>query len=158
MIHAFEKIKKMRKDLKDEIQKLGKENLITVYNALFDKFPEIDGVVWDQYTPYFNDGEPCYFSVNELRICSSAITTAFPDISDYGNDEMYAYSIQYAVQKDGVSAATRERYMSIVKEAKEISTIAQQNEDIWEDVFGDHVKVSFGRGDTTFTIVECDHD
>ena len=30
--------------------------------------PGVAAVVWDQYTPYFNDGEPCEFSVREPRI------------------------------------------------------------------------------------------
>ncbi|UDL15848.1 hypothetical protein QEH42_gp057 [Microbacterium phage Pumpernickel] len=30
--------------------------------------PGVAGVIWEQYTPYFNDGEPCEFSVNEPRI------------------------------------------------------------------------------------------
>jgi hypothetical protein len=34
--------------------------------ALFRVAPEIDYVFWQQYTPYFNDGEPCTFSVYEI--------------------------------------------------------------------------------------------
>ena len=30
-------------------------------------FPEIDSIRWDQYTPYFNDGEPCEFGSYEPR-------------------------------------------------------------------------------------------
>ena len=29
---------------------------------LFDEFPFLAEVAWTQYTPYFNDGEPCVFS------------------------------------------------------------------------------------------------
>lgn len=28
----------------------------------------VDSVRWDQYTPYFNDGEPCEFGVNERGV------------------------------------------------------------------------------------------
>jgi len=30
--------------------------------------PRVKAVVWDQYTPYFNDGDACIFSVREPRI------------------------------------------------------------------------------------------
>lgn len=30
--------------------------------------PGVTGLVWDQYTPYFNDGEPCEFSVHDVRV------------------------------------------------------------------------------------------
>lgn len=35
-------------------------------NELFQAAPEIDHVFWVQYTPYFNDGEPCTFSVHDI--------------------------------------------------------------------------------------------
>lgn len=30
--------------------------------------PGVKALIWDQYTPYFNDGDPCEFSVNEVRV------------------------------------------------------------------------------------------
>lgn len=33
---------------------------------LFRTAPEIDRVYWTQYTPYFNDGSPCSFGVNDI--------------------------------------------------------------------------------------------
>lgn len=35
-------------------------------NAMFEAAPEITEVFWVQYTPYFNDGEPCSFSRHDL--------------------------------------------------------------------------------------------
>jgi hypothetical protein len=32
---------------------------------LFEVCPEIESVYWTQYTPYFNDGDSCHFSVHE---------------------------------------------------------------------------------------------
>ena len=31
-------------------------------------FPEVHSVRWEQYTPYFNDGEPCEFSTGEIYL------------------------------------------------------------------------------------------
>jgi hypothetical protein len=34
-------------------------------DQLFEKAPEIDHIFWTQYSPYFNDGSPCTFSVGD---------------------------------------------------------------------------------------------
>lgn len=31
------------------------------FKVLFDQYPELYSVTWQQYTPYFNDGEECRF-------------------------------------------------------------------------------------------------
>lgn len=36
-------------------------------DILFSAYPEIRAISWTQYTPYFNDGDACHFSVNELE-------------------------------------------------------------------------------------------
>lgn len=35
-------------------------------SSFFDSTPEIKSLQWTQYTPYFNDGEECIFSVNDI--------------------------------------------------------------------------------------------
>lgn len=30
--------------------------------------PGVSGLIWEQYTPYFNDGDPCEFSLHEVRL------------------------------------------------------------------------------------------
>ena len=46
-----------------------------------DACPEVTGIHWTQYTPYFNDGESCEFSVNEFCF----------HILDDEDDEIEAY-------------------------------------------------------------------
>lgn len=44
-----------------------------VFDSLYDVFvehPTIQTISWTQYTPYFNDGEPCEFSVHD---CAGSI-------------------------------------------------------------------------------------
>ena len=45
------------------------EELYPYFQAAFDK--GIKAVTWHQYTPHFNDGEPCEFSVYDLSVTSS---------------------------------------------------------------------------------------
>jgi hypothetical protein len=39
------------------------EGMVKIF---LDECPEVTGVHWTQYTPYFNDGEACEFNVNEI--------------------------------------------------------------------------------------------
>ncbi len=37
-----------------------------IFKVYFEKCPEVSAVGWNQYTPYFNDGESCEFSVGDF--------------------------------------------------------------------------------------------
>ncbi len=43
-----------------------KESIKTIFESFFAANPEVYAFAWTQYTPYFNDGEPCEFGVNEI--------------------------------------------------------------------------------------------
>lgn len=48
-----------------------KQEVKTVFlectKEIFDRFPECQTFSWTQYTPYFMDGDQCYFGVNEVN-------------------------------------------------------------------------------------------
>lgn len=56
-------LKEAHKVLKDNSKKTLK-----LLEKLIKGTPEIEAVRWKQYTPGFNDGEPCEFSVMDLEI------------------------------------------------------------------------------------------
>jgi hypothetical protein len=45
----------------------------------------VAGIKWDQYIPYFNDGEPCEFGVGEVRVLLAGDIEIDEDQSDYGD-------------------------------------------------------------------------
>lgn len=53
-------IKEFNKKKEELAQQVGKE----LANSIPDFPPDVDSVGWVQYTDYFNDGEPCTFSVH----------------------------------------------------------------------------------------------
>jgi hypothetical protein len=58
-------------DLEKQIQTEAKEVFTNASKDIFEKYGDKVGVFgWQQYTPYFNDGEPCVFSKGELFIYS----------------------------------------------------------------------------------------
>lgn len=54
------KIKEAKQAAKDLFKKVFAE----CSSEVFNKFPTLVSFGWTQYTPYFNDGEPCTFSAN----------------------------------------------------------------------------------------------
>lgn len=50
--------------LREQFEKHGKAILLEAVAPLFEKHPEVKSVQWRQYTPYFNDGDACTFSVS----------------------------------------------------------------------------------------------
>lgn len=51
-------------DLRKEMSEMGQESIFDLFKDFFAKHPEITGIQWTQYTPYFNDGDACTFSVH----------------------------------------------------------------------------------------------
>ena len=56
-----EKIKKLNEELKGQFSEALKEGA----NELFSKYPDLESFSWRQFTPYFNDGDPCEFDIYE---------------------------------------------------------------------------------------------
>lgn len=50
----------------DPVDQKPKEELAPLIEAVVND-PRIEAVRWVQYTPYFNDGEPCVFSISEYH-------------------------------------------------------------------------------------------
>lgn len=47
----------------NRIKREGKQAVKEFIKEWFDAHPEYYGLKWEQYTPYFNDGDPCVFTI-----------------------------------------------------------------------------------------------
>jgi hypothetical protein len=54
--------------LKEEMQENSKVLMKEAFREFFEKYDVVDNVFWTQYTPYFNDGESCEFSVGDVYL------------------------------------------------------------------------------------------
>ncbi len=57
--------------LADNLQRTMREEIKQVFTAFFEEFPQVKTIHWTQYTPYFNDGDECVFSLGEIWFTSS---------------------------------------------------------------------------------------
>lgn len=75
------KVAELNKQVREESQRLLNEGFAEV----FAKYPKLISFSWNQYTPYFNDGDECTFRVNTDSL--------IPDFTDESaEDHDYEYS------------------------------------------------------------------
>ena len=163
---AFEQLVADQAELKRKFQEQAQTLFKDITKEFFDKNPGITGVVWKQYTPYFNDGDTCTFSVNE------------PIFTNAPADELYDIRWEYEGDTEGVWAtenighileSERDYYADTKKmilasggvdaESCDLFTKAicsSEMEDVLLAMFGDHVKVVATR--EGFDVDEYDHD
>lgn len=58
-------------------------------------FEGVEGIRWEQYTPYFNDGEPCEFSTGEVRIRLTGVDEEDGDYEDGYLTNLYTYGDKF---------------------------------------------------------------
>lgn len=61
-------LRKQRDEVMGEFRERGKELVLEQLEAFFKSNEQISAVGWDQWAPYFNDGEPCTFSVHDMYV------------------------------------------------------------------------------------------
>jgi hypothetical protein len=147
-----------------EAQQLFKE----VTKEFFETNPGIKAVIWTQYTPYFNDGDECVFSVNSPTF-TNAEGVDLEDVSSYGeydgeNDQVWASdNLEWALGKgrqyhketaDLIEANGGIDFESV----NSFSAMLQSSEmkDVMLAMFDNHVKVVATR--EGFDVNEYDHD
>lgn len=151
-----------RDALKAEQKRLLRESGGELLQAVFKPLLEsglIREVAWAQYTPFFNDGEACYFSVNDPYFLTERAAQAGED--DYFHD-VDSWTLRQAVFdcRDG-ELENPDYSPELIKLVQEFSAKFWKVEDIMEDVFGDHVKViaKLRDGETIFNVEEYeDHE
>lgn len=117
-------------ELDKKIKQFGEQALKAFFKDYFEAHPEIYGVKWEQYTPYFNDGEACIFGLGSVYL--------YPTKESFDSGETY--------DGEGVIDSYNE----------EPQTSLSEIEDILEVVFGDHTRVSVTR--ESIETEEYDHD
>jgi hypothetical protein len=54
--------------LKEEMQENSKVLMKEAFREFLEKYDVVENIFWTQYTPYFNDGESCEFSVGDVYL------------------------------------------------------------------------------------------
>lgn len=134
-------------DLKKEYSELAKKEIFNSIKEFFEAYPEVYAIRWEQYTPYFNDGDACTFSVGDAEY--------FLTEEDLDNGDGFGdYWTPLKMKEDEIVALeiSRDR-LKVVSDAfielqKNLSSI---DDDVYLGIFGDHAQIT-----ATKDGIECD--
>lgn len=165
-------------DLRKKSIEISKTVFHTAVSNFFNTYPEVAAIRWTQYTPYFNDGDTCEFSVHDLEFYSEA---DYEDLKNGELDDTYEfnsfskpsdYAYRVAAEPDNTYRdhyqAEIDKYNKLVEEKGErfdviASGIRQFNnlfneidDDVMLSLFGDHVRVTVTKDG--IDVDEHDHD
>ena len=157
-------------DLQKKVVEESKAAFAEVTKWFFDQYPELHSFGWRQYTPYFNDGDTCYFGVyaddldyngfsywDDLKEDQSEdgklniikFIREYDHISEYDEDGKYT----------GYHKEPRKGYRADLSEMdKQLTSFIQGlPEEFMKSAFGDHAAITVHRGGKV-EVDEYDHD
>lgn len=161
----FDKLLEERAELQKRFQAKAQDLFKQTTKEFFDKNPAITAIFWTQYTPYFNDGDTCEFSVHEPYF-TNANEEQIEDVTRWGEyqgedegvwsetDWFFTSDSEYARKQradknfEGIDVQSLSKFSSLIQSA--------DMEDVMEAMFGDHVRVTATRNG--FNVDDCDHD
>jgi len=159
-----EKIKLLRtknseiRDLKNDVFDLSKDVFDDWCKTVFDKYPKVESFGWNQYTPYFMDGETCVFSANTDYI---SINGDYVDDSEWMGKTVVTnwgtYNRETKVY-DGKVEIPNEKHDSELESASEdIREFLQTfDDDFYIRKFGDHSEITVTKEGVE--VDDYDHD
>lgn len=116
-----------------------KESLFETFKEFFENNPQVSMIEWDQYTPYFRDGDPCYFSV----------CTPFFTLNSEESESYNVYDIEDSFFRE--SDVDEEALCNLLGTVEDPTLL-----DVLEEAFGDHAHVTVTS--LGFSVTSIEHD
>lgn len=90
MFEAVEALTKKYEEMQAQLSAEGQAAVKLMFRDFFAAHPSVAAVRWTQYTPHFNDGDPCTFSVREadLRLQDGDDWLTSWDLSKHANGRL----------------------------------------------------------------------
>lgn len=129
------KFEKETQALQDRI----KASFSDMAKEVFETLPKINSFRWNQYTPYFNDGDTCEFSANKDEY-SIRVNGRCDDYEDEANEGEELEDSEYEQAKDLISGF-----------------LSSFDDTLLKGIFGDHAEITVNRNGTV-SVDEYSHD
>lgn len=123
----------------------AKDAMLEHVKAFFEKFPEVSLIKWEQYTPGYNDGDPCVFRLGDIRVILGEKKTKDEDEDEDEDD----YGLE--------DYQLRKTHPELAADVEKMNSLWEEMEDELQTIFGDGVRVKIERDGTT-TVDEYEHD
>lgn len=118
----FKELTQEMTNIKNLLKKEGKKLLEQEFQEVFNLIPDLYAISWTQGTPSFNDGDPCYFSV----------------------DEIFAYKSNDNYEEDSAWDIPEDQSKSL----DDLVRAFGQNEELLEIIYGNGSKIVIKRTET----------
>lgn len=139
--------------MKEEMQAKMKAQFDIIVKDFFKIVPKMKSIAWAQYSPYFNDGDECVFSVEDVSVLSFVPSYVCYDYDDEEEDDY-----DFDDDEDKKEEVSEEKDPRIIvsdynhsnqnlltaKELEACNAVREfisQNEDLMLDLYGNHVGV-----------------
>lgn len=135
----FETKKEAFNQMKKKLINEFRESLNSLAGDIFKTIPELKAISWIQFTPYFNDGDECVFSIREVIFYNFIPNRYFRYAEEFEDDEYpenYWAAGDYELGKNKTTLSEEK-----IKFLKKFETTINQNRDFVKEIFGDHSKV-----------------
>ena len=151
---AFDNLINEQRELQKKFQETAQKLFMETTKEFFKLNPKVTGIVWNQYTPYFNDGDTCEFSVNEPSF-TNAPDPESVKWGEYDGDEETAEDGSEIVVYDGWGTMPA-IFDKVSCDSFSRMIQSSEMEDVMKAMFGDHVTVVATR--EGFEVNDYDHD
>lgn len=152
-----EKQKEIAK-LKAEAQQMASDAFDSFCKEIFEKHPKIESFGWSQFTPYFNDGDTCTFSVNTDYI---SINGEYVDDSKWVNEttvvDWGTWNRELRIYEGRVEVPNLDYDAELAKGSDEITEFLRNfDNDFYITRFGDHAEITVTKDGVD--VDEYEHD
>lgn len=130
IIHDLAAFEVQVKVLKEQTTAQMKMIMAEMFGKFFDAFPSIKTVHWAQYTPYFNDGDECYFTLGSIEFN----TKEYDGIEDEDFDEGESFSVSKYGNNNAIDS---DLYRACIA----VTDVLQNMGDQLENLLDNHVQV-----------------
>lgn len=149
----LKEINEAQQNYKTVVQKHGAVLVKEIAEDIFESFPMVRAIQWVQYTPYFNDGEPCYFGIHRPAF---ALEPKFRENltpketnclrSYYGLDDSF---VLISSRIDDLPPTACSGQLSAINLAMdEFYGYLESVPEVMEETFGDHKQITITREGT----------
>lgn len=148
----FEKSTDELKAAREAMLEIGKRAIKGSLKEFMDAHPEVAKLRFQTYTPSFNDGDPCEFTIGEPMVLLASQGDAADaddgdDDSDEDDDEAFIESWDIS-KTPGME--------SLAADLESLNDLLQNAEDAVEQVFGDGSQVTIDRdGEAEISSYDC---
>lgn len=133
----FSSKKEIFEQMKKNLINDFRQSLNTLATEIFKTVPQLKAISWIQYTPYFNDGDECRFSIREIIYYNYSPEQVLRYAEDFDEEDhidgQWAYN-EYDLNKANLSS-------EVIDFLKNFESTIYSNLEFVKEIFGDHTKI-----------------